>query len=172
MTREDWAAVADERAAPQQPYCLCYFLGRTKESWERAVYIARSKGLRTVIIPVFNGDIHRGVNVPNDIGPRQFLGLISRASYVCTDSFHGLVFATLFEREFTVFERFKTGSVLSQNVRIENYLETIGLKRRLSQRGSAQYEMEERAIDYVDVHRRVAAQRASSLDYLRTALGI
>lgn len=172
LTREEWGAIADEGAAVERPYCLCYFLGRSKENWGSAVRIAQLKDLDLVVVPVFNGDMRRNALAPGNIGPRQFLGLLSRASYVCTDSFHGLVFATIFEREFTVFERFRAGSAASQNVRIENYLKVTGLEDRIGRRDSVHREMELSTIEYADVRGRIAALRTSSLDYLRFALDV
>lgn len=39
------------------------------------------------------------------IGPEEFLGLIENAQMICTDSFHGSVFSTIFEKPFVIFDR-------------------------------------------------------------------
>jgi len=41
--------------------------------------------------------------------PNEFVWLIHHAGVVCTDSFHGTVFALQFEKEITVFERKQAG---------------------------------------------------------------
>lgn len=151
-------------------YCLCYFLGRSKENWERAKYIAKSEGLKLVTIPVFSGDVRRSGIVPSGVGPLEFLNLIDHASYVCTDSFHGLVFSAIFERDFSVFERFKAGSAVSQNVRIENFLRIAGLEHRLLRRGTSDAHGIDHNIDYASASKNLAALREDSLTYLQRAL--
>lgn len=37
-----------------------------------------------------------------DIGPREFIGLFNNASYVCTNSFHGLAFSLILEKKFFI----------------------------------------------------------------------
>lgn len=173
LARTDWESVADVGAAPSAPYCLCYFLGRSKENWAHASATAKARHLDLMIVPVFNGDARREGAVPEDVGPEQFLGLVSRAAHICTDSFHGLVFATLFERDVTVYERFKAGTAASQNVRIESYLKATGLEDCIVRRGATAVPPDPyaRSIAYDAVRRRIGERRAASLDYLRSALG-
>lgn len=174
LSRTDWESVADVGVVPNAPYCLCYFLGRSKENWAHARATAKACHLDLVIVPVFNGDARREGAVPEDVGPEQFLGLVSRATHVCTDSFHGLVFATIFERDVTVYERFKAGTAASQNVRIESYLNATGLQDRIVRRDAAAEPADPRElpIAYRAVRRRIDERRTASLDYLRTALGL
>lgn len=163
ISRRDGHLVSDE-------YCLCYFLGRSEENWERARGIAKTLGLKLVMVPVFNGDVRRDGLALSGVGPLEFLSLIDRASYVCTDSFHGLVFSSIFERDFSVFERFKAGSSASQNVRIENFLRMAGLEHRLLRRGVSDADDIACSIDYAASSKRVAALLEQSLRYLRGAL--
>ena len=169
----DWGSVADFGAAPSAPYCLCYFLGRSRENWAHARATAKACCLDLVTVPVFNGDARREGTVPEGVGPEQFLGLVSRAAHVCTDSFHGLVFSTLFERDVTVYERFKAGTTASQNVRIESYLRAMGLEDCIVRRNAttAQPGPRTQPIAYEAVRRHINERRAASLDYLKLALG-
>lgn len=174
LSRTDWESVADVGVAPNAPYCLCYFLGRSKENWAHARATAKARHLDLVTVPVFNGDARREGAVPEDVGPEQFLGLVSRATHVCTDSFHGLVFATIFERDVTAYERFKAGTAASQNVRIESYLNATGLQDCIVRRNATAEPADPRElpIAYRAVRRRIDGRRTASLDYLRTALGL
>lgn len=174
LPRSDWEPVADVGVVPNAPYCLCYFLGRSKENWAHARATAKARCLDLVTVPVFNGDVRREGAVPEGIGPEQFLGLVSRAAYVCTDSFHGLVFATLFERDVAVYERFKAGTAASQNVRIENYLKATGLEDRIVCRDATAVPPDPcaRPIAYESVSRRINERRVASLSYLKSALGV
>lgn len=174
LTADEWRAVfSAPGTSPLQvsgDYCLCYFLGRSGENWFRARSIAKDKGLNLVIIPVFNGDMRRSGAVPFGVGPLEFLRLIDGASYVCTDSFHGLVFSTIFKRDFSVFERFKPGSPSSQNVRIENYLCMTGLEHRLLSWGDQDVDNDSYRIDYTLADKNIGLLRSSSLAYLKHAL--
>lgn len=168
---DEWRSVSS-RDIPfvSEHYCLCYFLGRSEENWTLARSAAKEKGLDLVVIPVFNGDIKRGDMALSGVGPLEFLWLIDNASYVCTDSFHGLVFSTLLERDFSVFERFKPGSSASQNVRIENFLSLTDLGNRLVRWGAKDISCAAAPVDFACAEVRISSLRQSSLEYLRRAL--
>lgn len=171
LTAEEWRGIS-RAPFPQlaEDYCLCYFLGRSEDNWNRARSIAEEKGLKLVIVPVFNGDARRdGITLPN-VGPLEFLSLINNSAYVCTDSFHGLVFSTIFERDFSIFERFKSGSAASQNVRIENYLRLTEQEERLLMWGVRDVDGACRRVDYIHTRKNINDIRLSSLNYLQYAL--
>ena len=68
--------------------------------------------------------------VGNDIGPREFLGYISGASYLVTNSFHGMVFSSIFHTKFTAFRR------QQQDYRQDNLAKMLKLEQRLLDAGS------------------------------------
>ena len=43
-------------------------------------------------------------NISNDQSPTQFLSLINNAEYIITNSFHGMVFSVLLEKQFIVYK--------------------------------------------------------------------
>lgn len=63
-------------------------------------------------------------------GPKEFVELISKAMFVCTDSFHATVFSLLSKTKMYVYER-NYGQVDNQNSRIENLLNHYSLQERL-----------------------------------------
>lgn len=168
---DEWRSISrHDTPLVSERYCLCYFLGRSEGNWKLARSIAKKKGLELVIIPVFNGDIKRGGMVPSGVGPLEFLWLIDNASHVCTDSFHGLVFSTLLERDFSVFERFKPGTTASQNVRIESFLSLTGLEDRLIRWDAKDASCSVAQVNFARAETRISSLRQSSLEYLRGAL--
>ena len=168
---DEWRSISrHDTPLVSERYCLCYFLGRSEGNWKLARSIAKKKGLKLVIIPVFNGDIKRGGMVPSGVGPLEFLWLIDNASHVCTDSFHGLVFSTLLERDFSVFERFKPGSTASQNVRIESFLSLTDLEDRLIRWDAKDASCSVAQVNFASAETRISSLRQSSLEYLRGAL--
>lgn len=63
-------------------------------------------------------------------GPIEFLQAIHNAEYLFTDSFHGSIFASIFDVQFITFKRFKKAAT-SQNSRVENLLKMMKIEDRL-----------------------------------------
>lgn len=117
-----WKSLAVEPSV-NQPFILLFLLdGRNVSLVEFCVRLSRESGLQLIILghnPV-GGDILTIL----DAGPREFLGYISAAEMVITDSFHGTVFSLILgTKNFYSFisKNSKNGS------RITNLLETCDL---------------------------------------------
>lgn len=163
-----WGEYAIESEIPPQKYLLCYFLGGNKKHYSEAYKIAEKLGLCVFIIPVFEEDLTRKGNVNVQIGPLDFLGLIKNADYVCTDSFHGVAFSLIFEKQFTVFERFNKRSSLNQNSRINNILSSLNIQNRLfNSNYRHQINLE---INYKIVNNSLDSIRNNSKDYLLNSI--
>ena len=102
------------------------------------------------------------------MSPDEFIGAVSNAAFVCTDSFHGTIFSILFERQFFTFERFGQEPT-SQNSRIYTLLDQLGLSGRLvpSDQG---YDRDVQPIEYGVVGAALQRNRKTSLEFLETAL--
>lgn len=79
-------------------------------------------------------------------GPKEFVEMISKARFVCTDSFHASIFSMLSHTCFYTYER-NYGKVDSQNSRLETLLEHYNLLNRLRKKPGEetliiQYDME------------------------------
>ncbi len=99
LTREDWERIA---VPPRErPYALLFLLQYNKEFADAAESWAkeRNMALRVVtaaFMPRFGFEPWSG------IGPAEWLGLISGASAVFTNSFHGAAFSLLFRKPLCV----------------------------------------------------------------------
>ena len=62
------------------------------------------------------------------VGPDEFVGLISKAKMVLTDSFHATVFSIIYEKPFVVYDR--QGSGKKMGSRLSSLLEMCGLNDR------------------------------------------
>ena len=60
--------------------------------------------------------------------PAEFLGFLREARFVCTDSFHGVIFAALFGTPFVSFERIS--ETPSMGSRLDTLLATLRLEHR------------------------------------------
>ena len=63
-------------------------------------------------------------------GPSEWLQCLQNASFICTNSFHGTVFAIQFRKPFIVWSTPSKGSFRGP-ARIEDFLELCGLSNRL-----------------------------------------
>ena len=62
-------------------------------------------------------------------GPREFVGLIKNAEYVCTNSFHATAFSIIYKKNFWAFTDIEHS--ISAGSRIDNITEMFGLKHRV-----------------------------------------
>jgi hypothetical protein len=105
LTREEWEIIAKEpNIVIDEPYILCYFLGKNLEARKAALKLKGKTGCKIVALchndEYFPSDNQLGDFLLYDIDPSNFIFLIKNASFVCTDSFHCSVFSILFHKQF------------------------------------------------------------------------
>lgn len=170
VTPAKWRRMAAKvKVAGDRPYLLAYMLGQNETHWKRIYAIARRLGLSVRVVPVFMRDLHREGCIKEPIGPHEFVSLITNASYVCTDSFHGIAFSINLERDFCAFERFKRDDAGSQNSRVYNILNKVGLRDRLVTKDVTD-EMLCEQIQWDVPSTKLATERDRSLSWLKQAL--
>ncbi len=149
-------------------YLLVYFLRDNKHYWDQIYKFADELKLEVKIIPVFTKDIQREGCVKTPIGPAEFLRLVKNASFVCTDSFHGIAFSIIYQKDFIAFERFRKNEKNNQNSRIYNILNKLGLQNRLYNKN---YSLNiTQGIDYSSVNEKLQSLIEESRAYLVEAL--
>ena len=170
LYEDDWNKHLDSKCElPQSPYLIAYMLGYNESHWKYTYDISEKLNLDVKIVPVFQNDIKRQGCITDPIGPAEFLALIKNADYVCTDSFHGMAFSINFNKQFTVFERFKKHDAYNQNSRIYNLASKLNLNDRIFRKES-DIKMLNSKIDYTCVNEARKALVNDSVDYLKTAL--
>jgi coenzyme F420-reducing hydrogenase beta subunit len=157
------------KPAPDKGYILCYVLGRDDAAWAHVEATRAALGLRVKVVPVFGDDREARYETAADAGPREFVELIKNASFVCTDSFHGMAFSVIYGKDFYVYERFSKKSAINQNSRVYNLLDLLELRHRLIPR-KHESRVTPGAIDWARVKTALDAMRKSSLEYLSGAL--
>lgn len=104
---------------------------------------------------LFNARIHSAITV------QEFLSYIKYAKFVVTNSFHGLAFSLLFEKNFNVI--FCEGKY----VRVLSLLQQLGLENRfVSDISNIQWNL----IDYSIVNQKITEIRKDSFNYLNKIL--
>lgn len=86
----------------QHDYIFIYFLGNITEEYQAEIE-KKANGKKIINF----GDL-TDMDIAS-CGPIEFLYLIHHADYILTDSFHGTVFCTIFNKPFTVFRRKQEG---------------------------------------------------------------
>jgi hypothetical protein len=99
LDREQWSGMA-RAARPAGSYILCYCINPPGVLGPYIRALAERTGLPIVQLCGIRRKVHPKAECVLDAGPAEFLGLFQNAAYVCTNSFHGTVFSTQFQRPF------------------------------------------------------------------------
>lgn len=145
-----------------EKYVLVYSYGRdmTKEDIAEIRGFAHKRGLKLVSAGYFLPWCD--VNIPP--GPFEFLGLMDKAEYVVTDTFHGTVFASIYHKRFVSFAR--------ANSKVLEYLHGYALESCILDDAR---EIKQRLLDEQDFSRFDscwAEMREKSLTYLKRAVNL
>lgn len=105
LSAEEWRKLENQANAyvrSLKDYVFIYFLGNITDEYRNEIE-KKANGKKIVNFTDWNN------SKIAECGPVEFLYLIDHCDYFLTDSFHGTVFATLFNKEFTVFRRKQEG---------------------------------------------------------------
>ncbi len=142
----------------QEKYVLVYEVLRGENLISAAQKYGREHNLPVICIT--SSDRPRpGVKCIKDAGPEQWLDLFAGSAYVFTNSFHGLAFSLIFEKQFSI-ELLPPPA--TTNARLLDLLTNVALEDRVMENG--QYRTT--SIEYDAVHSRMDALRAGSLRYI------
>ena len=157
-----WEAVAVS-PPEREPYMFFYSFGAPRELTALAERIALARGLK--IVHFHKGRHFNCANRRVQPGPEEFVSLVKNAECVLTNSFHGLVFSVIFEKEFLV------QNVKGRGARIRTLAAELGFEQRcINAAEFAGTDIPD--LDYGELKRRLERLRASSLEYLLEALHV
>ena len=168
LTKNQWNMLSDTSRCPNQKYIFTYFLGEGKKCRKFAEKLSDVTGL-PVLGAVHNDSYiaaDKCIDYPiADCSPNEFLGLISNAEYICTDSFHATAFSTIFNKNFFVFNRFKSQKH-GTNSRIASFLRMTGLENRLITDIGKAHDIVLNDIDYETVNDKILSFINKSYDFI------
>ncbi len=151
--------IVDKKNPTEKPYILIYQIDSNpasdisvkslEERFQCPVYT-----MTTPRIGSFRG--RKG-----EMGPEEFLTLLKNATFLVTNSFHGIALSLLFEKEFYVYEN---GGVMS---RIDNLLSLVNLHDR-KVKMVADIDLQKK-IDYSSVKKHLDDLRVDSMSFLGNA---
>lgn len=174
MFDEDgWRKLIPVKTELEEPYLLAYFLGRNKEYRIAAENAARELGCKIVALRHMDQfvpeDEQFGDYAPYDVGPDRFLNLLRGASYICTDSFHGVCLSVIHKKNFVVFNRYEEGSRNSKNSRIDTLCAKLELSGRRFIRDEKLSDKLAKKIDYEAVNAHLKNWKRNTDSYLDEA---
>ncbi len=108
-----------------------------------------------------------GVKCPNDQTPGKYLDLIKNAKYICTSSFHGVAFSTIYRKNFVVLEN--DGMRAGNDDRMTGFLKRLKLSDRIVDLSHFDTKMNEE-IDYNEFEVELQKNQKVSRDFLDKAL--
>lgn len=149
--------------SPNEEYIYLYMFENSSEAYELANEYSKKLGLPIICQC---GDPDKLDNVllcSRDDGPLEFINRIKNASFVITDSFHGMVFSVIFEKEFITLSR---GNI---SIRMQDFLDRLQLIDRFKSLDNTKYKDPEK-IDYRKINNIIDLWKEESLDYLNSSL--
>jgi len=129
ISREEWENLAGSREKGEA-YLLCYLIGENPDYPEQLRKAVRETGLRPLVMPVTGQAYALEAEHFGSTGPEAFLQAIRGAKMLLTDSFHGLVFATIFGVPVQLLRRYSDLDPENKNSRVDHFLrlmKTTGL---------------------------------------------
>ena len=126
---KDWQPYMKDYPNMPLKYVLIYQLASSSKLVEQAIDLGKEIGcpIYRICKRSYRNEENKGVINIKDAGPQEFISLISKASFIVTNSFHGTAFSVNFHTPFYV--------VLSKkkknNSRIESLLEKLHIEDRI-----------------------------------------
>lgn len=153
LSRSEYDPYCEPTEADRQPVLAGYLLDIDSIKLRTAHKLAKELDAKFI-------DLH-----PNRTSVGRWLGLISNARCVLTDSFHATVFSIIFQRQFVVMANPKRG-----NARLKLLLDSLGLSDRMAHSEEQALEVASRAVDWTVVNQRLNELRSFSVEFLSNAL--
>lgn len=172
LTKERWEELIPSEKIVEDGYILCYYLSDSEPIKQYARKFANIKGLRLVSIlsnECNSDDSQFADEVLVGKSPEDFVNLIRNAEFILTDSFHGLAFSVINQKQFLIFYRKRVDVKESRNSRIDNIVCLWGIEDRLI-RDPQKMEFPTNDIDYNAVSERVEILKSKSMEFLNRAL--
>lgn len=153
-----------EKKAGESDYILVYaYDGRMNDETEAAAIKAYAKAHGKKLYSV--GYYHKWCDKNINVTPNQLLQYIRNASLVITDTFHGSVMSIICNTPMAVKLRGNTN-------KLRYLLTEYGLAGQIMKDFSELERVSSNHIDFTAVNKIVEEKRSSSMNYLKTALGM
>lgn len=162
LEQEEWAKLGRNPLNHSKPYILLYIMQRDTDIYDYVRRLKSKTGMKVVEISRYGFNPGFIDETLVDVGPSEFLGLFRDAAFVCTNSYHGLAYSIIFEKEFFLMrcKRFRA--------RINNLLDLLQLN---DERGT-DWEILTSDYDRASVRNTLVLERERAIKYLKDSLSI
>lgn len=170
LTMDEWEAIATVPDNLPEKYILLYRFGNIPSNMENIKLIQKTLNIPIIELPSSQAALVDNFLKRYDIDSGKFIGLVRKATLVCTDSFHATVFSIINKTPFICFYRQEPSMKFNMNSRIEDLLCMTELSNRLVKPDEEVKIDEIFNVDFERAHENINNLRADSLDYLSNAL--
>ena len=151
----------------KEKYVLVYTLSGSSYIKRLSQYVANRLNCKIVDMRIdFQKNKDGNVITCYELGPREWVGLISKAQYVITDSFHGTAFSINFNKPFTTL----VNPVSNMNSRVLSILEITQLTNRIIYDDGENIMPKDLTIDFRSVNQIIEQWRKKSIDFIHKSL--
>jgi len=162
-TKEQWESIAVKPA--EKDYVFVYLREDSPKIDAFAARLAKEKGLQIVKI-ITHWKCSNNGKRSSAVGPREWLGYMFDASYVVTNSFHGICFSIALEKQ--MFVDLLKGNRADTNPRLASLMNLFGLNGRCI---ADDISLTDTAlVDYESVNAVLSQWREKSIGYLEYAI--
>lgn len=126
LDKTEWLKITHKIV--EKPYLLIYTLENDPSLIDKAIAIADERKLEIIQIKDVFRPTKGRIKYASCVAPEHFVSLFSQAAFIVTNSFHGLAFATIFEKDFIVSPQKRQGA---PNDRLFDFINKFGLKKQL-----------------------------------------
>lgn len=168
LDKAEWMNSVGQNPLKNERYILVYTLSGSKYIKQLAKNIAHNIKCNKIVFIISNKSFIYENNIEKQIivSPTEWVGLMSEATYVVTDSFHGTAFSINFNRPFTTL----VNPVSNMNTRVMSILEITQLKDRIIFDDGSNNMPSSLHIDFSNVNKIIQEWKYNSIQFLQKAL--
>lgn len=157
----------------KEPYIFLYTINYNEEILNVAQEL--SQKLKMPVYAAFTGYScvkckKYGIKVLYDVAPSEFLWLVEHATYTCSNSFHGIVFSIIFEKQFCRPTKVDESGNFVKDDRIDGILTQVGLDDRIVTNDGKCVDIIKQPINYKMAKPKLDKIRKNAIEYLKIAL--
>lgn len=161
----EWKRVAGKRINGNK-YVFCYFLSNNDWYYQQLQVFLKTMDYDEVIIFENTPSKHTFCKKLLSCSPEEFLNYIQFAEHIITDSYHALLFSTIFQKSVSVLERYDEENNC-QNGRISFFLSLADMDCIFSKKDEL---IQRKEINYYNTEQRLGSFIEDSKNYLEAVL--
>ncbi len=157
LDRAEYDAIA--KPTNLKNFLFIYYYGKMPSDYKEAIQtFAKEHGLKTVTF----GTTNSWCDISLAYDPLLFLSIYDKAEYIITNTFHGTVFATIYEKRFAV--------IKNEKPKILDVLALCGMSDKMTRTAEDIPSILYSVFDYVVTRDNILREREKGLQYLKKAI--